>query len=238
MITEQWLPIAVGVFLISMMLYGHYRGFLRQCVSIGALVITILAVRFATPYVTDFLKENTHVRQAVSQMMEQAVGLDGVGPGQEDTPAFQRAAIEQLKLPQSMKEALVENNNSEVYGLLGVDHFVEYVSTCLSGILINAAVSVVMFILTFILIQLLVRWLDLIARLPIISGLNKIAGALLGLAHGLLLLWVGCLLLDLFSATPQGNALMEQVEASGWLSFLYHYNLLGFLLRGIIHSII
>ena len=64
---EHWLPIAVGVFLVSMMLYGHYRGFLRQCVSIGALVITILAVRFATPYVTSFLKENTQVRQAVAR---------------------------------------------------------------------------------------------------------------------------------------------------------------------------
>ena len=73
---EHWLPIAVGVFLVSMMLYGHYRGFLRQCVSIGALVITILAVRFATPYVTSFLKENTQVRQAVAEMMVKASGLE------------------------------------------------------------------------------------------------------------------------------------------------------------------
>ena len=93
-------------------------------------------------------------------------------------------------------------------------------------------------LLTFLLIQLLVRWLDLLARLPIISGLNKIAGALLGLAHGLLLLWVACLLLDLFSATPLGSALMEQVEESSWLTFLYQYNLLGFLLRGILNSIL
>ena len=235
---EHWLPIAVGVFLVSMMLYGHYRGFLRQCVSIGALVITILAVRFATPYVTSFLKENTQERQAVAEMMEKASGLEEYQAEQQDTPAFQRIAIENLKLPQSMKDALIENNNSEVYNLLGVDHFIEYVSAYLAGILINASVSVLMFLLTFLLIQLLVRWLDLLARLPIISGLNKIAGALLGLAHGLLLLWVACLLLDLFSATPLGSVLMEQVEESSWLTFLYQYNLLGFLLRGILNSIL
>ena len=230
---EHWLPIAVGVFLVSMMLYGHYRGFLRQCVSIGALVI-----RFATPYVTSFLKENTQVRQAVAEMMVKASGLEEYQAEQQDTPAFQRIAIENLKLPQSMKDALIENNNSEVYNLLGVDHFIEYVSAYLAGILINASVSVLMFLLTFLLIQLLVRWLDLLARLPIISGLNKIAGALLGLAHGLLLLWVACLLLDLFSATPLGSVLMEQVEESSWLTFLYQYNLLGFLLRGILNSIL
>ena len=238
MIGEQWLPIAVGVFLVSMMLYGHYRGFLRQSVSVGALIITIMAVRYATPYVTGFLQENTQIRQSVAQMMVQATGIDGLQEEQEDMPAFQRIAIENLKLPQSMKDALIENNNSEVYQLLGVDRFIEYVSTYLAGMLINAIVSVLMFLATFILIQLLVRWLDLIARLPIIYGLNKIAGALLGLAHGLLLLWVGGLLLDLFSATPLGASLMDQVRESAWLSFLYQYNLLGFLLKGILHGII
>ena len=235
---EHWLPIAVGVFLVSMMLYGHYRGFLRQCVSVGALIITIMAVRYATPYVTGFLQENTQIRQSVAQMMVQATGIDGLQEEQEDMPALQRIAIENLKLPQSMKDALIENNNSEVYQLLGVDRFIEYVSTYLAGMLINAIVSVLMFLATFILIQLLVRWLDLIARLPIIYGLNKIAGALLGLAHGLLLLWVGGLLLDLFSATPLGSSLMDQVRESAWLSFLYQYNLLGFLLKGILHGII
>lgn len=31
-------------------------------------------------------------------------------------------AIEELKLPQSVKDVLLENNNSEFYRLLGVDH--------------------------------------------------------------------------------------------------------------------
>ena len=56
MMTEHWLSIAAGVFLVGMMLYGHYRGLLRQCVSLGALVLTIITVKVATPYVTDFVK--------------------------------------------------------------------------------------------------------------------------------------------------------------------------------------
>ena len=49
MIFEHWLSGAVAVFLIAMMLYGHYRGFLKQCISIGALVITLAIVKFASP---------------------------------------------------------------------------------------------------------------------------------------------------------------------------------------------
>ena len=43
--TEHWLSIGAGIFLIGMMLYGHYRGFLRQCVSLGALLLTIIVVK-------------------------------------------------------------------------------------------------------------------------------------------------------------------------------------------------
>lgn len=54
-------------------------------------------------------------------------------------------AIEELKLPQSVKDVLLENNNSEFYRLLGVDQFGEYISTCLSDMLINTLGSVLVF---------------------------------------------------------------------------------------------
>ena len=38
-------------------------------------------------------------------------------------PAQQRMMIEQMELPQPMKDALLENNNSEIYHLLGADSF-------------------------------------------------------------------------------------------------------------------
>ena len=69
--------------------------------------------------------------------------------------------------------------------MLGVDQFAEYVSTYLADILINAVSSIILFAVVYILIHLVVRWLDLIARLPILYGLNHIAGAVLGLIQGL-----------------------------------------------------
>ena len=157
MILEHWLSIGAGIFLIGMMLYGHYRGLLKQCVSLGALVLTIVIVKLATPYITDLL--------------------------------------------------------------------------------INAVVSAVLFLIVFILIHLAVKWLDIIARLPIIHGLNHIAGAVMGLAYGLLLLWMALFLMKLFSATPTGGMLIEQVNQSRWLNFLYRYNLLSILFGGIMRGI-
>lgn len=237
MIMEHWLSIGAGVFLIGMMLYGHYRGLLKQCVSLGALILTIVIVKLATPYITDFLKDNPSIRQSAGNAILSAAGWEAPSIDETKLPAVQRMAIERMNLPDSVKDILLENNNSEIYHMLGVNQFAEYISTYLADMLISAVVSAFMFIAVFILIHLLVKWLDIISRLPILHGLNHIAGAVMGLAYGLLLLWVALFLLKLFAATPAGGVLTEQVYRSSWLTFLYRYNLIGIVLGGIMRGI-
>ena len=49
MLSGRWLEVAVAAYLIGMMLYGHYRGFIRIAVSVMSLFITLFAVRVAIP---------------------------------------------------------------------------------------------------------------------------------------------------------------------------------------------
>lgn len=223
--------------MIGMMLYGHYRGFIRQCVSVGALVLTLIIVKLATPWMTEFIRDNPSIRANAAQMILGAAGWEAPLEEEIQLPSAQRISIEQMNLPQSVKDILLENNNSEIYQLLGVDQFTEYVSTCLADMLINTVSTILLFLVISIVIHILIRWLDLISRLPIISGLNHIAGAILGLAQGLLLLWIAGFILSLFSATPLGQQLEVQVHASPWLTFLYDYNLINLILGGIAKGI-
>lgn len=187
---------------------------------------------------TGFIKDNPSIRQSAAEAILNAAGWEELPAEATEMPAAQRIAIENLNLPQSVKEMLLENNNSEFYHLLGVDRFAEYVSTYLADILINAVSSIILFAAVYILIHLVVRWLDIIARLPILYGLNHLAGAVLGLVQGLLLLWIGCFLVGIFAATPLGMALEEQINASAWLRFLHQYNLINIILGGIIRGIL
>lgn len=74
----HWLEILAAVYLVGMVLYGHYRGFIRLCVSALALVISLVTVRVALPYVTEWLKNDTPVYESIRQGMADAVGLDGL----------------------------------------------------------------------------------------------------------------------------------------------------------------
>ncbi len=236
-LTENWLSFSAGVFLLGMVLYGHYRGFLKAAVTLATLVISVVVVRFATPHITTFLRENTEIRHSIERVLIDAAGFSR---DSEDIqmPAQQRMLIEQLNLPRQMKEALLENNNHEIYHILGVDTFLDYVGTYLVNMILNFIGSIVLFILVNILIRFLVRWADLIARLPVLSGLNQIAGALLGGIQGLLCLWACFVLADLFSRTSWALAVLEQIHGSIWLTFLYNHNLINWIFVNILKSLI
>jgi len=236
----HWLEIIVGVYLIGMILYGHYRGFIKLSVSALSLVITLLAVHFALPQVTDWLKNSTPVYEKMKLGIEESVGLDEILAGfpSEVNPekAEERIIIEGLELPDQLKELLIENNNSEVYHLMGIEWFSDYIGSYLADTFIKIIAFVFLFLVVFILLRVAVIWLDLIARLPILSGMNKIAGAVLGGAEALIFIWIGCLVCTALSGTEAGMSALRQIYASPWLSWLYDHNLLIHFAIGLIRG--
>lgn len=223
---EHWLSVSAGIFLAAMVLYGHYRGFLRMAVTMLALVISTVIVRSATPYITTFLKENTQIQEKIQSTLSEAAGLSGSDP-EIHLPAQQRIVIEGLELPRQMKEILLENNNNEIYRILGADTFLEYIGSYITNMILNLAGSVILFILVNLILRFLIRWFNLLTKLPILSGMNQIAGALLGGVEGLLCLWAGCVAVDIFSRTEWAAQVLNQIQGSVWLTFLYNNNLIN-----------
>ena len=128
--------------------------------------------------------------------------------------------------------------NSDLKDLRYLYQFGEYISTCLSDMLINTLGSVLVFAASYIVIHLVIRWLNLLSRLPIICGLNQMAGGIVGLAEGFLLLWLAGFILSFFTETPMGQMLEAQVNSSIWLSLIYRYNLMNVILGSIINGIL
>lgn len=235
---EHWLSVGVGAYLLAMVLYGHYRGFLKMAVTMTALIFSLIAVRVAMPYVTDALRENTGIHRAIGQGLLHMAGADENATDGVELPAQQREAIERLKLPEQMKEALLENNNTEIYELLGVDRFLDYLGQYLANMVINLAGSALLFVVVFILLKMVVNWLDLVARLPILSGINQIAGAVLGGAQGIFVLWLAGLVVRACSAMSWTQPVLTQIGKKVWLNFLYQNNLFNWLLVNILNSLV
>lgn len=266
---ENWLQIIVGVYLLGMVLYGHYRGLIRLAVSMTALAVTLAAVHFALPYVGTFIRDKTPVYGRIMDSVSDVFGIseaenipgtygtDAEAPDvqvpdvqvpdvqvpdipvpETEIPDAQHRFIEEMPLPDVLKELLIENNNDEVYQLLGVDEFAEYIGNYLANVIVNLIGFVILFVVIYIMLKLLAGALNLVAKLPVLSGINQIAGALLGGLEGLFFLWLASLPVTAFSASSWASAVLEQIEASPWLSFLYHYNPVSRLALGIVKGIL
>ena len=232
----HWLSISAGIFLLAMVLYGHYRGFLRMSVNLLVLILSIGIVRMTAPYITTYIRENTQLHHTIENALADAAGFSE-GSDEIWQPSYQRTAIEQLKLPRQMEDILLENNNSEIYRLLGVDTFLEYVGMYLTNMILNMVGGMILFIVVNLAIRIIIRWLDLIARLPILSGINQLAGALLGGIQGLIFLWTGCVLADLCSQTGWAMAVLGEIQQSVWLTFLYQNNLINWIFINLLRSL-
>lgn len=238
----HWLSISAAIFILCMVLYGHYRGFVHIAVAVSALVVSILAARIFTPYVTSFLKENTQIQRILQETFANSISHKEESSEQEfseeTAPAYERAFIEQMKLPKQVKEILLENNNSDFYDLLGAETFFGYIASYLADIVLNSIAAVVLFLLVFFGLRILIGVLDVMARLPVISGINQIAGAVIGGICGLFWLWAGCMAADLCSGMGWALAVLEQIHGSLWLEFLYQNNLLGWVFISIIRKFV
>lgn len=238
-LTEHWLSIGVGVFLLTMVLYGHYRGFLKMAVTMTALILSLIIVRVTMPYVTGLLDEDTVIRRTIGQGLLNMAGMEEVGETDEtQLPVQQRQAIEKLKLPEQMKDMLLANNNNEIYKLLGVEKFLDYLGAYLANMVISVVGSVILFFIVFILLRILVKWLNLLAKLPVLSGINQIVGALLGGIQGLLIIWIAELIVKACSAAPWAQTILAQIDASLWLSFLDHNNIFNWLFVRILNGLV
>ena len=89
---------------------------------------------------------------------------------------------------------------------MGVQIFEDYVGKYLADRVIRVIIFTVLFIVFYAFLHIIIVWLNLISRLPILYGLNKIAGAVLGLMEALIFIWVGALVLTLFSGSEIGRA--------------------------------
>ena len=230
-IKENWLFVVVAVYLVSMVLYGHYRGFVRLAVSAVSLVLSLGVVHFGAPSVANLLRSNEVVYQAVEDSVTKFIQKDDEAENEAvdaAPPSVQRSIIEEMELPEQLKDALLENNNSEVYEALGVSSFTHYVSRYLANSLINIISFFLLFAAVF----------GGLRVLPIISGLNRLAGAVLGGAEGIFFVWIAALLITLFSATAIGELFLNQIESNIWLTWLYDHNMLGSILMGVVKRII
>ena len=113
--------------------------------------------------------------------------------------------------------------------------FSEYLSHSIAKMAIGSISLIFTFLLVSIFMNLLVGMLDGIFSLPVLSLLNRVGGAVLGIVQGVFLIWICFLIITLFwdaAWAQEATALIKENEIT---CFLYENNILLDFMSEILH---
>lgn len=166
-----------------------------------------------------------YAQQYIEQYFGAEESAGQTGSTGQLTKIEQTELIGRLPIPEALRELLIDYNNEEGYRSLGVSGFADYLIHFLATVILNVIAFIASVILVQILLHLAIGALDILAHIPLIGGLNRLLGLVLGLVQALFFLWLFFLVLSMTSATQWGLQLMDMVQSSQALSALYDSNL-------------
>ena len=234
------------------MIRGYRRGLIKSLASVISLVASLALVSFVTPYVSQFLQEQTPVYTYVMERCQESFTVTLNEADEKTTESeteegdislkkgndndtvgnvagtisnqLQKNAIEKLPLPSVLKNLLIRNNTEKIYKDLAVNSFNDYVPKFMANLIMNIISFVVTWLIVASFIWLAVMTLDVIANLPIIHGVNQMLGLVLGAGQALVIVWIAFLAITVFASTAIGKQLMEMIEKNVLLNQLYNGN--------------
>ena len=226
----SWLFWVVIAFIAYHIIDGLRRGFIRKAVSAVSLIITLVLVTYLTPQITNFIQENTSLRENLQKKCSDIFINDEFN---KDVKTDQVLMIEHMDLPENIKEMLLENNNTESYDVLNVSGFYDYIGAYLAKLIINALAYLLSFVVVWTAIRAILAALDIVTKLPLLHGINKLLGGALGAVFGVVLVWIAFLLVTILCNGDLGRKFFGLIQENQFLLFLYKQNVIMKIVSGL-----
>ena len=163
---------AMAILLIAIIV-GGIRGFIKTFFAAFSVAIALFVAVQAGPYLGKVL-QHTPMYTMISGQIEEK--LDAYSEAQAEKVSQQIEEINRYPLPQYLKNALIENNNNQIYEALGVSQFNQYVASYMACLVLNSVSFLIVFLLAFIILKVIEAGLDLISKLPVLHGINVLGG--------------------------------------------------------------
>ena len=150
------------------------------------------------------------------------------------TLSAQNNIISGMNMPDFIKQALITNNNSVVYGIFDASTLGEYIAGFLTNVIISVGAVIILYFVGMLIGKLILKALDTSDDDSVLGTLSRAGGFAVGIIKGVCIIWIAGIVLTFFCYEPWAQsfiALLEQSVAAGWL---YRNNILLYVVLQII----
>lgn len=213
--------IIIAIIAISA-LNGLIRGLIRTLFGLTALITAVVLTWMFTPGISQLIIEETSFDEMISEKTVELLNIEEMVTVDLETSDAAKL-MKDLSLPGNMVDNLIENYTPQIvdgFDFIGIG---DYVGGAIAVMSVKALTFVVLFIIISIILNAIVTLLDLVARLPVLKQANRIGGFVIGLVIGVLLVWIGALVLS-FTISIQSTENIANLIESSILARIFYYN--------------
>lgn len=227
----NWMDIVVILILLSSTFAAYKVGLVKTVLNSFSTIISLITAYILYPKVSLFLVGRglfDKINQSVRITLNIKENLTEMTKNAQDT------FINNLNIPNFLKNSLIENNTNDIYTLFNVSSIEDYITSYITNIFINIIAITLTFILTLILVKLVFTMIDAISKLPVINFTNKFLGAILGFVNGIIIIWILCILITFCYSNPSFDYITSSLESSSVSKMFYDNNLFIFMINDIL----
>lgn len=210
------IAIIIAIFAVSAFI-GVKKGFLRTIVGMSLLLISIALVAIFSPMVTDYIIKKTPFRQSVYESIDAKLTEMAEEKAAKTTEEI-RGVMEESFIPSIIIKSFDDKISSRIQPMEYLHNASMYTATKVA----EALGILVTLLLAFVVLRLIVMLTGLVSKIPVVSGANRILGLGLGLVRGLILVWILCYVITIFSFTDIGQKSMQAMTDNSFLSLFYN----------------
>lgn len=214
--------IAVLIVLLFIFL-GAKRGFIMTIYHLLAFVIVIVATLILSPYVTDFAIKNEKIYGMIYRSVDKTIDIDLFS--EEKLEEY----VKNMNLPSVVEEGVI-NKGDNIKS--SVNTLKEVICRKISNMIVSIACMIITFIVITIIVAIIFKLLDLVARIPVLNTANRFGGAAVGIVEAVSLIWFICGLVPVFSTTEIGMRILSDINNNKILLYMYEHNLISEIVSG------
>lgn len=201
-ILENLITLLIIMYLLYGLIKGFRSGLLKLILSLGSLIVTIFITRTFTPAVASVVKDVTNIESTLTEKIYNAF----ITTNTFDSFNLNLFNIQNTgELNETIKNTICSNY---------------------ANIIINIMSGVGLFIASIILLKFAIKMLDVVDYIPMVGQLNKILGALAGVAQSLIIIWIIMVIVRVFENMPQVQNVIRNIQKSPIAWSIYTNNVI------------
>lgn len=225
----NWLLIIVLVILAAFVFEGYYKGFIRVFFSLISFLLILSLTTAATPRAVAFIEEETTLADQVTgkcltYIEKKAQERIDAGAELQQEEIEEQAKAAGIELPAGWMDKIMNAGSDEAQAALEESGVYQEMAEKTSHFIVSGVTFFILLILIALILNLMIRGLDIIAKLPGLKGVNHLLGMLAGAVKGIVVIWILFFFFSIFATGSFGLLMMDYINRSKFLSFLYEFN--------------